>query len=104
MRYPCQTEVKPGTLKCMTACLDCRFSSATTRLAGEQRAHASPGSALSPVHVPLPCGHSTVLGIIGRDGCMAQYVALPASNLHVVPPSLTDAEAVFAEPLAAACR
>eukprot|EP00198_Chlamydomonas_reinhardtii_P001904 XP_001691240.1 predicted protein [Chlamydomonas reinhardtii] len=46
----------------------------------------------------------SVLGIIGRDGCLAQYTALPALNLHVVPPGLSDAEAVFAEPLAAACR
>ncbi|GFR49783.1 hypothetical protein Agub_g11722 [Astrephomene gubernaculifera] len=46
----------------------------------------------------------TVLGIIGRDGCLAPYVTLPAACLHAVPPALADQEAVFAEPLAAACR
>ena len=35
---------------------------------------------------------------------MAQYITLPASNLHLVPDQLTDGEACFAEPLAAACR
>jgi hypothetical protein len=35
---------------------------------------------------------------------MAEFVTLPAANLHVVPDSLTDQEACFAEPLAAACR
>ena len=35
---------------------------------------------------------------------MAQYVALPAANLHAVPDGLSDQEAAFAEPLAAACR
>lgn len=29
---------------------------------------------------------------------------MPAENLHVVPDSVTDREACFAEPLAAACR
>ncbi|KAG2493211.1 hypothetical protein HYH03_008631 [Edaphochlamys debaryana] len=46
----------------------------------------------------------SVLGIIGRDGCLAEYCTLPASNLHAVPPGLSDGEALFAEPLAAACR
>eukprot|EP00775_Hariotina_reticulata_P010351 gene10351-10509_t len=46
----------------------------------------------------------TVLGIINKPGCMAQYITLPASNLHKVPAALTDAEAAFCEPLAAACR
>jgi threonine dehydrogenase-like Zn-dependent dehydrogenase len=45
-----------------------------------------------------------VLGIINRPGCFASYVRLPAANLHVVPEQLSDAEAAFAEPLAAACR
>lgn len=51
-------------------------------------------------HVP----DRTVLGIIGRDGCMAEYCCLPAENLHLVPKSISDMEACFAEPLAAACR
>jgi threonine dehydrogenase-like Zn-dependent dehydrogenase len=46
----------------------------------------------------------SVLGIINRDGCLGQYVALPVSNLHVVPDGLSDSAACFCEPLAAACR
>ncbi len=38
------------------------------------------------------------------QGTLAEYLTLPASNLHVVPDGLTDQEACFAEPLAAACR
>jgi threonine dehydrogenase-like Zn-dependent dehydrogenase len=45
-----------------------------------------------------------VLGIINRDGCMAQWLVLPARNLLPVPSSLGDELAVFCEPLAAACR
>lgn len=45
-----------------------------------------------------------VLGIINRPGCFAEFITLPASNLHVVPDALTDAQAAFCEPLAAACR
>jgi threonine dehydrogenase-like Zn-dependent dehydrogenase len=45
-----------------------------------------------------------VLGIINHDGCMAEWVVLPARNLLLVPASLGDELAVFCEPLAAACR
>ncbi|MFQ5492201.1 MAG: alcohol dehydrogenase catalytic domain-containing protein, partial [Phycisphaerae bacterium] len=48
------------------------------------------------------CRARTVLGIAGRDGCFADLVALPEHNLHEVPDSLSDEEAVFVEPLAAA--
>jgi alcohol dehydrogenase len=48
------------------------------------------------------CPHRTTLGIAGRDGAMAGYCALPVRNLHVVPDEVTDAQAVFVEPLAAA--
>jgi D-arabinose 1-dehydrogenase-like Zn-dependent alcohol dehydrogenase len=54
-------------------------------------------------HLPTPPRRS-VLGIICRDGALAEYTVLPAANLHRVPESLSDAEAAFAEPLAAACR
>jgi len=50
------------------------------------------------------CPQRTTLGIDGRDGCLAEFTALPAGNLHPVPPELPDTEAVFTEPLAAACR
>ncbi|MEO8378724.1 MAG: alcohol dehydrogenase catalytic domain-containing protein [Acidobacteriota bacterium] len=48
------------------------------------------------------CERRTVLGIIARNGAFADYLSLPATNLHLVPDSLTDEEAVFTEPLAAA--
>ncbi len=48
------------------------------------------------------CQERTVLGIQGRDGAFAEYVALPATNLHVVPNSVDNRAAVFCEPLAAA--
>jgi alcohol dehydrogenase len=46
----------------------------------------------------------TVLGIRGRDGAFAEYLSLPAENLHALPPALDDVSAVFVEPVAAACR
>jgi threonine dehydrogenase-like Zn-dependent dehydrogenase len=50
------------------------------------------------------CISRTVVGIRGRDGAFADYVSLPAVNLHAVPDPVTDEAAVFVEPLAAACR
>jgi threonine dehydrogenase-like Zn-dependent dehydrogenase len=48
------------------------------------------------------CSRRTVLGIVAHDGAFAEYLALPLENLHVVPDSVSDEQAVFAEPLAAA--
>ena len=48
------------------------------------------------------CPSRTTLGIRGRDGVFAEYTTLPASNLYVVPDSISDEEAIFTEPLAAA--
>jgi threonine dehydrogenase-like Zn-dependent dehydrogenase len=48
------------------------------------------------------CFNRTVLGILNRDGAFADLVRLPVRNLHVVPAHVTDEEAVFVEPLAAA--
>ena len=50
------------------------------------------------------CTSRTVVGIRGRDGAFADYVSLPAVNLHAVPDTVADEAAVFVEPLAAACR
>jgi threonine dehydrogenase-like Zn-dependent dehydrogenase len=44
------------------------------------------------------------LGIKDQDGAFAQYLILPAANLHLVPPEVPDEFAVFTEPLAAALR
>jgi threonine dehydrogenase-like Zn-dependent dehydrogenase len=48
------------------------------------------------------CPTRSVLGILRQDGAFAERVALPVANLHAVPDALSDAQAVFAEPLAAA--
>jgi threonine dehydrogenase-like Zn-dependent dehydrogenase len=48
------------------------------------------------------CAKRQVMGILGTNGCFAELVAVPARNLHVVPDGVTDEEAVFTEPLAAA--
>src|SRR6266404_4161163 len=50
------------------------------------------------------CARRTVLGIGAHDGAFAEYLALPLENLHVVPDSVSDEQAVFVEPLAAACE
>ena len=52
---------------------------------------------------PRHCSTRTVLGIVGRDGAHAELVRLPARNLLAVPDGVPDEQAVFAEPLAAAC-
>ncbi len=49
------------------------------------------------------CPHRTVLGILGLDGCMAEYCVLPAANLLEVPGEISDERAVMVEPLSAAC-
>lgn len=48
------------------------------------------------------CRDRSVIGISGRDGCFADYVTVPEINLHEVPENISDEEAVFIEPLAAA--
>ena len=48
------------------------------------------------------CPNRTVLGILKRDGAFAEFLSLPEKNLHVIPDSVTDEQAVFVEPLAAA--
>ncbi|MEK7278927.1 MAG: alcohol dehydrogenase catalytic domain-containing protein [Chloroflexota bacterium] len=48
------------------------------------------------------CENRTVLGILNRHGAFAEYLTLPVDNLYAVPESVSDDEAVFAEPLAAA--
>jgi threonine dehydrogenase-like Zn-dependent dehydrogenase len=50
------------------------------------------------------CARRKVLGIINHDGAFAEYLTLPLENLQVVPNSVSDEQAVFVEPLAAACE
>jgi threonine dehydrogenase-like Zn-dependent dehydrogenase len=51
---------------------------------------------------PRHCPERTVLGIKGRDGAHAEYLRLPDANLVELPDTVSDEQAVFAEPLAAA--
>jgi threonine dehydrogenase-like Zn-dependent dehydrogenase len=48
------------------------------------------------------CPDRKVMGILGADGAFAEYLSVPVENLHVVPATIADEEAVFTEPLAAA--
>lgn len=52
---------------------------------------------------PRHCPSRTVLGIVGRDGAHAEFLQLPNVNLIPVPKNTPDEQAVFTEPLAAAC-
>ena len=47
------------------------------------------------------CPNRTVLGIAGRSGVFADYVAIPVKNLIEVPAPIEDKDAIFIEPLAA---
>lgn len=48
------------------------------------------------------CPNRQTLGILNKDGCFADYVTLPLSNLLEVSEKINDETAVFVEPLAAA--
>ncbi len=50
------------------------------------------------------CARRRVLGIVVQDGAFAEYLTLPLENLHVVPRGVSDEQAVFVEPLAAASQ
>lgn len=53
---------------------------------------------------PTHCPHRSTLGIYKLDGAFADYLKLPVANLVKVSENITDEEAVFIEPLAAACE
>jgi threonine dehydrogenase-like Zn-dependent dehydrogenase len=46
------------------------------------------------------CPELRLLGMDRMAGCFAEYVAVPESQVYPIPDELTDARAVFAEPLA----
>ncbi|AMV17921.1 MDR/zinc-dependent alcohol dehydrogenase-like family protein [Planctomyces sp. SH-PL14] len=48
------------------------------------------------------CPNRSVIGILDHDGAFADRVFVPERNLHLIPDSVSDDEAVFIEPLAAA--
>jgi len=52
--------------------------------------------------LPRHCPTRRVMGILAADGAFAELVAVPIANLHRVPDGVSDDEAVFTEPLAAA--
>ncbi len=54
--------------------------------------------------VPTQCRERRVLGILNYDGAFADVFRLSLRNVHAVPDALTDVQAVFTEPLAAACQ
>ena len=51
---------------------------------------------------PTHCERRTVLGIVNRHGAFAEFLILPAANLHPVPDEVSTDAATFTEPLAAA--
>lgn len=50
------------------------------------------------------CPSRRTVGIRSRDGAFAEYLSLPVQNLRAVPANVLDRQAVFTEPLAAACE
>lgn len=53
---------------------------------------------------PRHCLARTALGIHNRDGAFAEFLTLPPQNLFFVPDNVSDRQAVFTEPMAAACE
>jgi threonine dehydrogenase-like Zn-dependent dehydrogenase len=50
------------------------------------------------------CPTRTVLGIVKHPGAFREFLTLPIRNLHPIPKSLPTEQAVFIEPVAAACE
>jgi threonine dehydrogenase-like Zn-dependent dehydrogenase len=50
------------------------------------------------------CRARSLLGMLDRDGCLADYLALPVTNLMRVPDDVDDDHAVFAQSLASAIQ
>lgn len=50
------------------------------------------------------CPNRHTIGIWKKDGCMAEYLTVPTNILFEVPDNVSDEQAVFVEPLAAACE
>lgn len=48
------------------------------------------------------CRNIRVLGIKDLNGAFSDYIVLPEENVHILPDNISDEEAVFVEPLAAA--
>jgi threonine dehydrogenase-like Zn-dependent dehydrogenase len=63
-----------------------------------------PASAARDADARKHAADHTVLGIDRHDGVFAEYAVVPAENCHVVPNEVSNRQAVFVEPLAAACQ
>jgi threonine dehydrogenase-like Zn-dependent dehydrogenase len=50
------------------------------------------------------CPKRTVLGIVRHPGAFREFLTLPERNLHRVPREISTEQAVFVEPVAAACE
>lgn len=50
------------------------------------------------------CPHRTVLGIVKHPGAFREFLTLPFKNLRRVSEAITNEQAVFIEPVAAACE
>jgi alcohol dehydrogenase len=50
------------------------------------------------------CPRRSVLGIVKHPGAFREFLTLPEQNLHRVPREISTEQAVFVEPLAAACE
>lgn len=50
------------------------------------------------------CPERHTIGIWKKDGAMADYITLPTNILFEIPQNVSDEQAVFVEPLAAACE
>ena len=50
------------------------------------------------------CPNRTVLGIVKHPGAFREFLTLPLINLHPIPAALSNDQAVFIEPVAAACE
>ena len=64
--------------------------------------HSCHGCLMCNAGEPHHCQNRSALGIKGKDGAFAEFLTTPTENLVLVPDSLEDDQAVFAEPLAAA--
>ncbi|GAB9473580.1 Glycoside hydrolase [Globisporangium polare] len=95
INIPCDTD----------ACATCsRALTASHETSGKMTTSDSDAQLRQQVKRRNHCPHRAALGIVGKDGVFAEFITLPLANLHVVPEGVVDAHAVFAEPLAAACR
>lgn len=54
--------------------------------------------------IPSQCRNRMTVGIRRYPGAFADYLALPSRNLHLVPDTVSNEQAVFVEPLAAALQ